>query len=246
VLPMLNRRIVNFIRWILEDLIPPVVRDSPFFYVLLFIVFKKETPYYAQFRQKSPFLSLEEYAKYYQNFPHLLQGTDINQKCMDRILADIRGSQILDAGCGRGILCENILASQPHRSVSGVDISLTDEMRESKSIQYSEGFLERLPYPDKSFDTVVCTHTLEHVLNLDVCLRELRRVTKDRLIIVVPREREYKYAFNLHLHFFPYINSFLNRVKTVPTKSWSCEVLDGDIYYHEDYSDLVSSDYDKN
>ncbi len=29
-----------------------------------------------------------------------------------------------------------------------------------------------------------------------------------RLIIIVPREREYKYTFNPHSHFFPYAHSF--------------------------------------
>jgi hypothetical protein len=29
-------------------------------------------------------------------------------------------------------------------------------------------------------------------------------VAKHRLIIVVPKERPYRYSFNLHLHFFPY------------------------------------------
>ena len=48
------------------------------------------------------------------------------------------------------------------------------------------------------------THTLEHVQRIDLALAELRRVAKHRLIIVVPKERPYRYSFNLHLHFFPY------------------------------------------
>ena len=35
-------------------------------------------------------------------------------------------------------------------------------------------------------------------------LAELRRVAAKRLIVVLPKERPYRYTFNLHLHFFPY------------------------------------------
>ena len=34
-------------------------------------------------------------------------------------------------------------------------------------------------------------------------------MARRRLIIVVPQEREYRFTFNPHLHFFPYPHSFL-------------------------------------
>jgi ubiquinone/menaquinone biosynthesis C-methylase UbiE len=237
----MNRRLINFIRWILEDVIPPVLRDSRLFYLLLFLVFKKRTSYYAQFRSKSPFLTLEQYAEYYRDFPHLMEGTDLNDKCLRRILTDLMGAKVLDAGCGRGVLCEEMAKSTNHqgnhevtRQVSGIDVTLSDDLKNRKNIEFREGFLEKLPYGDKSFDTVVCTHTLEHVLDFEKCLAELKRVARLRLIIVVPREREYKYAFNLHLHFFPYVHSFLRQVKAGAQSKFQCEILDGDIYYCED------------
>ena len=50
---------------------------------------------------------------------------------------------------------------------------------------------------------------------------------------VVPRERESRYPLNLHVHFFPYRHSFLNRIRA-PEGRFACEVLGGDIYYRED------------
>jgi ubiquinone/menaquinone biosynthesis C-methylase UbiE len=61
-----------------------------------------------------------------------------------------------------------------------------------------------LPFGDKSFDTVVCAHTLEHVSDIQRALSEVRRVCRKRLIVVVPCQREYLYTFDLHIHFFPY------------------------------------------
>jgi hypothetical protein len=49
---------------------------------------------------------------------------------------------------------------------------------------------------------VVCAHTLEHVPDVWAAARELRRVA-DRVLVVVPRQRYYRYTVDYHLHFFP-------------------------------------------
>jgi ubiquinone/menaquinone biosynthesis C-methylase UbiE len=90
-----------------------------------------------------------------------------------------------------------------------------------------------LPFDDGEFDTVVCTHVLEHVLDFRAAIAELRRVCKRRLIIVVPAEREYKYTFNPHFNFFPYPYSFLRAVHPVPA-THCCTAIGRDIYYSED------------
>ncbi|HEX8380976.1 MAG TPA: methyltransferase domain-containing protein, partial [Allosphingosinicella sp.] len=101
------------------------------------------------------------------------------------------------------------------------------------NLSFVEGWLGRLPFADNSFDTVVCTHTLEHILDIDGAVADLRRLAKRRLILVVPRERESRYPLNLHVHFFPYAHSFLNRIHA-PDGRFVCKVLQRDIYYRED------------
>jgi ubiquinone/menaquinone biosynthesis C-methylase UbiE len=92
-----------------------------------------------------------------------------------------------------------------------------------------------LPFAPCAFDTVICTHTLEHVQNLTAAIDELRRVTRRRLIIVVPRQRPYRYTFDLHLHFFPYKHSLLTHLTPVPDiADRMVRDLDGDWYYQED------------
>jgi SAM-dependent methyltransferase len=48
--------------------------------------------------------------------------------------------------------------------------------------------LEHLPFADGAFDVALCSHVLEHVDDDRECLRELRRVVVDRLLVLVPQD----------------------------------------------------------
>ena len=78
----------------------------------------------------------------------------------------------------------------------------------------------------------MCTHVIEHILDLRGAIAELRRIARRRLIIVVPREREGIYTFNPHLNFFPYAHSFLRAMIPVPANHVCCDI-GRDIYYME-------------
>jgi len=80
---------------------------------------------------------------------------------------------------------------------------------------------------------IKAANRVSDVLNYRAAIAELRRITKKRLIIVVPREREYRYTFNPHFNFFPYTHSFLRAMQPVP-QSHHCEDIRRDIYYRED------------
>lgn len=101
-------------------------------------------------------------------------------------------------------------------------------------LKFVEARIEKLPFRDNKFDTVVCTHTLEHIQDLAQGISELRRVAKKRLIIVVPKQRPYKYTFDLHLHFFPYEHSLLTVMG--PGRNNSCRTVGGDLFYIEDFT----------
>ena len=79
---------------------------------------------------------------------------------------------------------------------------------------------------------MVCTHTLEHVRGLLVAIGELRRVCSDKLIIVVPKQRPYRYTFDLRIHFFPYEHSLINALRPLP-RSYGCETVGGDLFFIE-------------
>ena len=225
----LNRRIVNLIRFVLEDLLPPALRDSRLFFPLMRLAFGRNAGRFAEFRKEVLHMTTQDYAWHYRTLVPVMGESDLNRACLDSILRDIVGESVLDVGCGRGFLVRRVAAGRAGRRVAGIDI---DPPAPADGIAYVAGRAEALPFADGAFDTVLCTHTLEHVLDLERALAELRRVARRRLIVVVPREREYRYSFNFHLHFFPYEHSFLNRVR--PRPGYRCETLGGDIYFVED------------
>jgi SAM-dependent methyltransferase len=228
----LGRRTVNAVRYVLEDLLPPAVRDSPLFLPVMYLAWGRDAPRFINFRDRLRTMSEEEYAGFYAKIIPIHGDCDLNRGCVDRILAEVDGGSVLDAGCGRGRLARLVADAEPARTVVGADLA-PPSGEAPPNLSFVEGWMGRLPFTDKSFDTVLCTHTLEHILDIDEAVADLRRIARRRLILVVPREREARYPLNLHVHFFPYAHSFLNRIRA-PDGRFACEVIQGDIYYRED------------
>ena len=139
----------------------------------------------------------------------------------------------LDVGCGTGVLLKRIREANPGlQRLTGVDFAIDDAAR-IEGVEYHAAMIEELPFADGAFDTVVCTHVIEHILDYRKAISELPRITRRRLIIVVPREREYRYTFNPHFNFFPYTHSFLRAMHPVPAEH-ECIDIGRDIFYRED------------
>lgn len=194
------------INYVLDQLLPPIVRDNRLLMSIpMRALFGKDTSDIMTFKDSAFRMTEAEFGDFYRRTTARweLQGeTDLNQRCIDAILDSVVGERVLEVGCGRGYLA-GILAQR--WSVCAVDIVIAAELpARNPLVRFEEASIEQLPFGDREFDTVVCTHTLEHVQHLDRAIAELRRVAAQRLIVVVPRQRPYRYTFNLHLHFFPY------------------------------------------
>lgn len=101
------------------------------------------------------------------------------------------GQTVLDAGCGEGAL--SVMLAEKGAIVTGTDISIPNieasiTYAESKNVTavFRTADLENLPFPDNSFDVVVCSHVLEHIPDFDKGLQELVRVAKKRVVFAVP------------------------------------------------------------
>lgn len=230
---MLTRSIINRIRYVLEDLFPPVLRDSWLFYALMHLVLWRRTKHFVSFRARSPYMSADEYDEYYRAYTPLLDKTDLNDACIARILREVEGSRAIDVGCGRGYFA-GLLASETGKQIAALDFQIAPSLRRRyPNVRFLQGAIERLPFREAQFDTVICAHTLEHIVGFERAVGELRRICAKKLIVVVPREREYKYSFNLHVQFFPYEHSLLNRLHPLPAVH-GCEIVDGDLLYIEE------------
>ena len=228
----MKRENTNRIRFILEELIPPIIRDSEFMHWLQRLVWGKHITRLSEFRERSAFLTPEEYEALYREHPRVHDGTDNSQACIRAISDAIVGKTVCDVGCGTGHLLRLIGADHNGLTMTGVDFVI-DESAPRDEISYVAAMIEDLPFEDDAFDTVICTHVIEHLLEPRKAIAELRRVTSKRLIIVVPREREYKFSFNPHFNFFPYLGSFLRIMIPVP-RSYEIRNIGRDIYYQED------------
>lgn len=229
----MNRETTNRIRFVLEDLLPPVVRDSSLFRSVASIAWGPHIARLASFRERAPFLTESEYETLYRDHPRVHRGTDNSEACVKRIIADTVGESVCDVGCGTGVLLRRMRDERGEGGgYVGVDFVVEDAAA-IEGIEYVASKIESLPFEDRAFDTVICTHVIEHVLDYRQAIAELRRIARRRMIIVVPREREYRYSFNPHFNFFPYTHSFLRAVHPVP-RTHVCEDIGRDIYYCED------------
>lgn len=236
----MRRETTNRIRFVLEDILPAFIRDSWAFKGLAGLIWGRHIDHLAKFRERAPFLSEAEYEALYIEHPRVHEGTDNSKACIEAVVKDVVGQSVCDVGCGAGGLLKNIQNAHPDMTrYTGVDFAI-DDASAMDNIEFVAAKIEDLPFKDNEFDTVVCTHVVEHVLDYRAAIAELRRITKKRLIIVVPREREYRYTFNPHFNFFPYTHSFLRAMQPVPP-SYHCQDIARDIYYREDV-DIVSRD----
>ena len=184
----MNRETTNKIRFILEDLVPPILRDSALFKWLAKVAWGNHIVALAEFRKKAPFLSEEEYEDLYRKHPRVHDLTDNSEACIQRITEEVVGPSILDVGCGTGFLLRRILQARgaTFERVTGTDLIVPEEQTDLELVPAK---IEKLPFSNGEFDTVICTHVIEHILDYQQAIRELRRICRKKLIIVVPRER---------------------------------------------------------
>ena len=100
---------------------------------------------------------------------------------------DCKGKEVVDVGCGTGILSFMVL-EKGAKKISCIDISpLMLEKCKKKSIDngypdevisFYEGDIEKLPFRDSSFDIVFCNMVLGMVPNQQEAVSELARILR--------------------------------------------------------------------
>lgn len=228
---LVSRRVTVWLNRGLDNLLPVFLRDSKLLmWPLMRLVLGRNWREFADFKARAPYLPPAGITAAYRRLAssHLPRETDLHPSCTKLICDRIVGGKILDVGCGRGYLTR-LLGGVDGRLTVGVDINPPTGSA-SAGLIYCCGQADRLPFVDRAFDTVICAHTLEHASDPREVISELRRVTRQRLIVVVPRQRPYRYTFDLHLHFFPY-PYLLDLLMNAPAPA--TKIVGGDLYYEE-------------
>ena len=106
-----------------------------------------------------------------------------------QVIAELieKEKKVLDVGCGDGTLME-FLKSNKKTNIRGLEISKS-KVQEciAKGLTVIEGNAEKdlAQFPDKSFDYVVLSQTLQAFLNPELVINELLRVGK-KAIVTIP------------------------------------------------------------
>ena len=109
------------------------------------------------------------------------------KQTVDKFETFLHGA-ILDIGCNDGTAMEEMTKLDSVTSVKGVDIAKEKVARaEEAGLEVKRGRVEYLPYGDKQFDVVFCSHKFEHAEDGKKAAKEIMRVSK-RAIIIVPLE----------------------------------------------------------
>lgn len=152
--------------------------------------------------------------KYYlENADNLEWGFEtghISQERAGLILNNLTGKKILDIGCGSGIWTDFL--TNKGFEVAGIDF-VSEFIQKAKKVRkgkFIEAQAEKLPFADKSFDTVLLINVLEHVDDDHQVLKEAGRVGK-RVVINVPQQTP-KPLFQRGLLYKHYIDRSHQRV----------------------------------
>jgi ubiquinone/menaquinone biosynthesis C-methylase UbiE len=185
--------------------LPPIIRDNRFFMRPFFqYAYRGRNISTAMnFKRLVEGWSEDEFTTYYKQLNTISRNraTDLNAGCIKAIMRSLDPSaqNLIDVGCGNGYLLDQFRGSG--LTLHGCDIV---DKTASKSFQFTPARIEQLPFPDRSFDIVTCCHTLEHIVDLEQAISELKRIAAKQLIVVVPCQRWYFYTLDEHVNFFSY------------------------------------------
>lgn len=116
----------------------------------------------------------------------------------DLLLSELPCERFLDAGCGNGIYLRELgTLPQPPRTVVGVDISARSLEAARQTIGVGgidpalvQANLELLPFADGSFDVILSTQVIEHLLDPERGARELARVLAPGGTLVISTDHD--------------------------------------------------------
>lgn len=231
----INRRLTNIIRFIMDECIPPIIRDNKYFmYPFFWVAYRgNNVEDVMKFKKNVYGFTDEEYKSFYSSLSSISRNrkTDLNSGCLQKIqqLIPNSASSVIDIGCGNGFLLNQLEIWYPHISLHACDVVKTSAERRGS---FTVANVTNLPFADKSYDVTLCSHTLEHILDLQTAICQLKRITRQRLIIVVPCQRYYYYTLDEHVNFFQ-LREQLSYMLSIPVSQ--CVKIQGDWLAYVDF-----------
>jgi SAM-dependent methyltransferase len=111
---------------------------------------------------------------------------------IDLLAALPAGARVLDLGCGKGSFR---YGDFPHLAIEAVDKLPRPASGDFPAhVRYQQAHAERLPYPDSTFELIICNFILEHVTGFTAAIGEIARVltTGGHFYMAVPNAHSFE------------------------------------------------------
>lgn len=134
---------------------------------------------------------------------------------------DTDNLKVLDAGCGEGHLLAELHLKKPHNTYYGVDVTevaLQKALGRCPFATLTLNDVTALPFDNNFFDVVIATETLEHIIEYEKAIAELKRVLKPNGVLMVTFPNEILWTFarfllgRKPLRVPDHVNSFTPRI----------------------------------
>ena len=111
----------------------------------------------------------------------------VRRRALLGALAPLEFESVLDVGCAEGFFLDAVV-SEFDVEGWGIDLSLqaARTVRNRYGHRSAAGDGGRLPFGDGAFDVVYSTETIEHVVDAEAFMRELRRVARRHVVVTTP------------------------------------------------------------
>lgn len=136
----------------------------------------------------------DDFSHWYENQRHHGYHQVIDALEIDLALPYCAGKEILEAGCGTGLILKD-LAKVAKRAV-GIDLSPgMARQAKARDLNIVLGSVTDLPFANESFDVVMSFKVLAHIKDIDKALSELTRVVRPggRLILEFYNSQSLRY-----------------------------------------------------
>jgi ubiquinone/menaquinone biosynthesis C-methylase UbiE len=123
------------------------------------------------------------------------------------------GMRVLDVGCAKGFLVKDLMLACPRLEAFGLDVSLYALIHAEKEVigRLHLGTAEKLPFPDNSFDCVLCLNTVHNFPRPRAIkvMQEIQRISGGRAFVQVdsyhtPEQKEIFESWVLTAEFYDY------------------------------------------
>jgi 2-polyprenyl-3-methyl-5-hydroxy-6-metoxy-1,4-benzoquinol methylase len=129
---------------------------------------------------------------YYTTSPWVIRYVERRRlSIIRRFMGDVTGSEVAEVGSGGG----HVLRMFPDARLTAIDVSsvyldMARKNLEGYDVRFLKGEPNKMDLPDASFDRVICTEVLEHVVDPDAILAAIARVLKPTgvAVITVPND----------------------------------------------------------